>query len=134
MPLYALAFMIFTMANVGLPGTSGFIGEFLTIVGAFQNNSWVAFFAATGVILSAGYALWLYRRVVFGNIEKPSLAHITDMTPREAAALIPLIILTILFGVFPSPILDVFGASVESLMAGVQKSLAAAGSITAAGL
>jgi NADH-quinone oxidoreductase subunit M len=94
----------------------------------------VAFFAATGVILSAGYALWLYRRVVFGNIEKPSLAHITDMTPREAAALIPLIILTILFGVFPSPILDVFGASVESLMAGVQKSLAAAGSITAAGL
>jgi NADH-quinone oxidoreductase subunit M len=134
MPLYALTLMIFTMANVGLPGTSGFIGEFLTIVGAFQNNSWVAFFAATGVILSAGYALWLYRRVVFGNIEKPSLAHITDMTPREAAALIPLIILTILFGVFPSPILDVFGASVESLMAGVQKSLAAAGSITAAGL
>jgi NADH-quinone oxidoreductase subunit M len=134
MPLYALTFMVFTMANVGLPGTSGFIGEFLTILGAFQNNTWVAFFAATGVILSAAYALWLYRRVVFGNLEKPSLAHITDMTPREAAALIPLIILTILFGVFPSPILDVFGASVEGLMAGVQKSLAAAGAIQAAGL
>jgi NADH-quinone oxidoreductase subunit M len=125
MPLYALTFMVFTMANVGLPGTSGFIGEFLTLAGAFQNNTWVAFLAATGVILSAGYALWLYRKVIFG---------ITDMTPREAAALIPLILLTILFGVFPSPILDVFGASVESLMAGVQKSLAAAGAITAAGL
>ncbi|HKT55029.1 MAG TPA: NADH-quinone oxidoreductase subunit M, partial [Caulobacteraceae bacterium] len=95
MPLYALTLMVFTMANVGLPGTSGFIGEFLTIVGAFQNNTWVSFFAATGVILSAGYALWLYRRVVFGKLEKASLAHITDMTPREAAALIPLILLTI---------------------------------------
>jgi NADH-quinone oxidoreductase subunit M len=134
MPLYALTFMVFTMANVGLPGTSGFIGEFLTIVGAFQNNTWVSFFAATGVILSAGYALWLYRRVVFGKLEKPSLAYITDMTPREAAGLIPLIALTILFGIFPSPILDVFGSSVESLMAGITKSLAAAGTITSAGL
>jgi NADH-quinone oxidoreductase subunit M len=134
MPLYALTLMVFTMANVGLPGTSGFVGEFLTIVGAFQNNTWVSFFAATGVILSASYALWLYRRVVFGKLEKVSLAHITDMTPREAAALIPLILLTILFGVFPSPILDVFGASVEGLMAGVQKSLAAAATIQSAGL
>jgi NADH-quinone oxidoreductase subunit M len=134
MPLYALTFMVFTMANVGLPGTSGFVGEFLTILGAFQNNTWVAFLAATGVILSAAYALWLYRRVIFGKLEKPSLAHIADMTPREAAALIPLMILTILFGVFPSPILDVFGASVEGLMASVQKSLAAAGAIRAAGL
>jgi NADH-quinone oxidoreductase subunit M len=135
MPLYALTFMVFTLANVGLPGTSGFIGEFLTIVGAFQNNTWVSFFAATGVILSASYALWLYRRVIFGKLEKASLAHITDMTPREAAALIPLIVLTILFGVLPSPVLDVFGASVEGLMAGVQKSLAAAAAtIQSAGL
>ncbi len=134
MPLYALTFMVFTMANVGLPGTSGFVGEFLTLMGAFQNNTWVAFFATTGVILSAGYALWLYRRVVFGKLEKASLKHITDMTPREAVALVPLIVLTIFFGVYPSPILDVFGASVESLMAGVNKSLAAAGAITAAGL
>ncbi|MBK1866238.1 NADH-quinone oxidoreductase subunit M [Taklimakanibacter albus] len=134
MPLYALTFMVFTMANVGLPGTSGFVGEFLTLMGAFQNNTWVAFFATTGVILSAGYALWLYRRVVFGKLEKASLKHITDMTPREALALVPLIVLTIFFGVYPSPILDVFGASVESLMAGVNKSLAAAGAITAAGL
>jgi NADH-quinone oxidoreductase subunit M len=134
MPLYALTFMVFTMANVGLPGTSGFVGEFLTLMGAFQNNTWVAFFATTGVILSAGYALWLYRRVVFGKLEKASLKHITDMTPREALALVPLIVLTIFFGVYPSPILDVFGASVESLMAGVNKSLAAAGAITAVGL
>ncbi len=134
MPLYALTFMVFTMANVGLPGTSGFVGEFLTLMGAFQNNTWVAFFATTGVILSAGYALWLYRRVVFGKLEKTSLKHITDMTPREALALVPLIVLTIFFGVYPSPILDVFGASVESLMAGVNKSLAAAGAITAVGL
>jgi len=134
MPLYALTFMVFTMANVGLPGTSGFVGEFLTLMGAFQNNTWVAFFATTGVILSAGYALWLYRRVVFGKLERANLKHITDMTPREALALVPLIVLTIFFGVYPSPILDVFGASVESLMAGVNKSLAAAGAITAAGL
>ena len=134
MPFYALALMVFTLANVGLPGTSGFIGEFLTLVGAFQNNTWVAFFAATGVILSASYALWLYRRVIFGNLEKPSLRHITDITPREAVALVPLILLTIFFGVYPSPILDVFGSSVEGLMAGIQKSLAAAGAITAAGL
>ena len=73
MPLYAVAFMVFTMANVGLPGTSGFIGEFLTLLGAFQANSWVAFFATTGVILSAAYALYLYRRVIFGELEKPSL-------------------------------------------------------------
>ena len=134
MPLYAFTFMVFTMANVGLPGTSGFVGEFLTLLGAFQNNTWVAFFATTGVILSAAYALWLYRRVVFGELEKPCLAHIPDMTPREVAALAPLVVLTIFFGVYPAPILDVFGASVESLMAGVQKSLAAAGTITAAGL
>src|SRR5690349_16665007 len=133
MPLYAFTFMVFTMANVGLPGTSGFVGEFLTLLGAFQNNTWVAFLATTGVILSAAYALWLYRRVIFGKLEKASLKHITDMTPREAVALVPLILLTIFFGVYPAPILDVFGASVESLMAGVNKSLAAAGAITAAG-
>ncbi len=76
MPLYAFTFMLFTMANVGLPGTSGFVGEFLVLLGTFQNNTWVAFFATTGVILSACYALWLYRRVVFGKLEKSSLAHI----------------------------------------------------------
>ena len=73
MPLYAVALMVFTMANVGLPGTSGFVGEFLTLLGAFRANPWVAFFATTGVILSACYALWLYARVMFGPLEKPSL-------------------------------------------------------------
>jgi NADH-quinone oxidoreductase subunit M len=127
MPLYASVFMLFTMANVGLPGTSGFVGEFLTLLGAFANNTWVAFFATTGVILSAGYALWLYRRVVFGALEKPALAHMPDMTPRELLTLAPLAILTILFGVYPAPILDIFAASVENLLTGLQ-------SVQAAGL
>jgi NADH-quinone oxidoreductase subunit M len=120
MPLYAFTFMIFTMANVGLPGTSGFIGEFLTLLGAFQVNTWVAFLATTGVILSACYALWLYARVVFGPLEKPVLAHIPDMSPRELAALGPLVVLTIFFGVYPAPILDVLGTSVENLMKSLQ--------------
>jgi NADH-quinone oxidoreductase subunit M len=120
MPLFAFTFMVFTMANVGLPGTSGFIGEFLTLLGAFQVNTWVASLATTGVILSACYALWLYARVMFGALEKSSLAHIADMTPRELAALGPLVVLTVFFGVYPAPILDVLGASVENLMKSMQ--------------
>jgi NADH-quinone oxidoreductase subunit M len=117
MPLYAFVFMFFTMANVGLPGTSGFVGEFLTLLGTFQDNTWVAFFATTGVILSACYALWLYRRVVLGKMEKSSLAHIVDMTPRELACMAPLLILTLFFGVYPTPLLNVFGAPVEAILA-----------------
>ena len=83
MPIYAAVFMVFTLANVGLPGTSGFVGEFLTLVGAFRVNTWVAFLAATGVILSAGYALWLYRRVVFGELDKDSLKAILDLSPAR---------------------------------------------------
>ncbi len=116
MPLYAAIFMLFTMANVGLPGTSGFVGEFLSLLGTFQNNTWVAFFATTGVILSACYALWLYRRVVLGAMEKSSLAHIVDITPRELACLAPLVVLTVFFGIYPSPLLDVFGAPVEGIL------------------
>ncbi len=125
MPLYAFTFMVFTMANVGLPGTSGFIGEVLTLTGAFQVNSWVALFATTGIILSAGYALWLYRRIIFGALEKESLKSITDMNWREAAVLIPLVVLTIGFGVYPAPILDVFSVSVDNLISNYQASLAA---------
>jgi NADH-quinone oxidoreductase subunit M len=125
MPLYAFTFMVFTMANVGLPGTSGFVGEFLSLVGTFSANSWVAFLATSGVILSAAYALWLYRRVIFGPLEKPSLQYIVDMTPREFATLGPLIVLTILFGVYPPPILDVLGASVEGLLTGLKSVQAA---------
>ncbi len=117
MPLYAFCFMVFTMANVGLPGTSGFVGEFLSLLGAFRLNTWVALFATTGVILSAAYALWLYRRVIFGKLEKPSLANILDLTPRETAVLAPLVILTILFGVYPKPVMDVTAVSVDKLIA-----------------
>ena len=116
MPAYALIFMLFTMANVGLPGTSGFIGEFLTLVGVFQVNTWVATVAATGVILSAAYALWLYRRVVLGDLIKESLKSITDMTVRERAIFAPLIVMTILLGVYPSLVTDVIGPSVEALI------------------
>lgn len=125
MPLYAVAFMIFTLANVGLPGTSGFIGEFLTLIGAFRVNSWVAFFATTGVILSAAYALYLYRRVIFGVLDKPSLAAILDLSGREVALLAPLVALTIYYGFHPQPILDSSVASVEALIRGYDQALAA---------
>jgi NADH-quinone oxidoreductase subunit M len=116
MPLYALVFMVFTMANVGLPGTSGFIGEFMTLLGTFKVSLPTAFFATTGVILSAAYALWLYRKVVFGALVKPSLASIKDLTARECLTLLPLVALTILFGVYPKPVLDMSAASVQQLV------------------
>jgi len=134
MPLYAFTFMVFTMANVGLPGTSGFVGEFLSLMGAFRSNTWVAFFATTGVILSAGYALWLYRRVVFGKLEKASLMHLPDMTPRELMTLGPLIVLTVFFGAYPAPILDIFGASVENLIKPLQQAAMAAETLATAAL
>ncbi len=117
MPIYATVFMVFTMANVGLPGTSGFIGEFLTIIATFGRNSWVALFAATGVILSASYALWLYRRVIFGALEKDSLKGLLDLNGREMASLIPLLLLTLLFGIWPQPILDACNAAVGAIVA-----------------
>ena len=120
MPWYAVVFMVFTMANIGLPGTSGFVGEFLTLIAAFKANTWVAFFAATGVILSASYALWLYRKVIFGALEKESLKAITDLSFREKAILVPLIVVTILFGVYPLPILDLTAASVDHLVTKVE--------------
>ncbi|MEM1161812.1 MAG: NADH-quinone oxidoreductase subunit M [Pseudomonadota bacterium] len=116
MPAYALIFMLFTMANVGLPGTSGFVGEFLTLMGIFQVNTWVALFACTGVILSAAYALWLYRRVVMGELIKESLKSITDMTQREKMIFAPLVVMTILLGVYPALILDIIGPSVGALV------------------
>ncbi len=116
MPLYALVFMVFTMANVGLPGTSGFVGEFMTLLGTFKVSIPTATFATLGVILSAGYALWLYRKVVFGALTKPSLASIKDLTWRESLLLFPLVALTILFGVYPKPVLDMSAASVQQLV------------------
>lgn len=117
MPRFAVLFMLFTMANVGLPGTSGFVGEFLTLLGAFKANTWVAIGATTGVILSAAYALWLYREVVFGTITKPEVSALKDITPREIALLVPLAILVVVFGVYPMPILNMSNATVEALIA-----------------
>ncbi len=126
MPNYAVVFMIFTLANVGLPGTSGFVGEFMTLVGAFMANSWVAIFATTGVVLSAAYALWLYRRVVFGALEKESLRDILDLSAREKLLLYPLVVLVILFGFYPNFIFDVTQASVENLVTNYQEAIKSA--------
>jgi NADH-quinone oxidoreductase subunit M len=116
MPLYAACFMVFTLANVGLPGTSGFIGEFLTMLGAFLHNNWIAIFATTGIILSAAYALYLYRRIVFGALVKPSLQAIQDLTAREVAILAPLVVITIAMGIYPKPVFDVTTAAVTKLI------------------
>ena len=116
MPAYALIFMLFTMANVGLPGTSGFVGELLTLIGVFQVNIWVALFATFGVVLSAAYALWLYRRVVFGDLIKVSLKSINDLDRRERLLFTPLILATVIFGVYPNFILDIIGPSVSALV------------------
>jgi len=126
MPKYAVVFLIFTMANVGLPGTSGFVGEFLTLLGVFQVNTWVALFATTGVILSAGYALWLYRRVVFGALEKENLKTILDLDMREKAIIYPLVALVIFYGVYPMPIFDATSASVDALIENYNAALEAA--------
>ena len=131
MPAYALIFMLFTMANVGLPGTSGFVSEFLTLMGIFQENTWVAMFATTGVILSAAYALWLYRRVVMGDLIKESLKSITDMTIRERAIFAPLVVMTILLGIYPALVLDLIGPSVTALVANYDTALLDSGVTTA---
>jgi len=131
MPVYAFAFMVFTLANVGLPGTSGFIGEFLTLLGTFRVNNWVATLATLGTILSAAYALWLYRRVIFGRLTKSSLMHIRDIGWREMLVLAPLVILTIVFGVYPKPVLDVSAVSVTQLIDNFQH---AVGGVRAAAL
>ncbi|HEY8948201.1 MAG TPA: NADH-quinone oxidoreductase subunit M [Rhizomicrobium sp.] len=116
MPIYAACLMVFTLANVGLPGTGGFVGEFLTMLGAFRVNTWVAIFAATGVILSAAYMLYLYWRVIFGKLVKPSLKAIQDLTAREIAILVPLVVATIIMGVYPNFVFKVTSASVAHLL------------------
>ena len=125
MPAYALVFLFFTMANVGLPGTSGFIGEFLTLMGIFQVDTWVAFVATSGVILSAAYALWLYRRVTLGALVKESLKTISDMTRRERAIFAPLVIMTLLLGVYPKVVTDITGPAVGALVTQVRAAVPA---------
>jgi NADH-quinone oxidoreductase subunit M len=127
MPAYAAVFLLFTMANVGLPGTSGFVGEFLTLAGVFQVNTWVAAVACTGVILSAGYALWLYRRVVLGPMLRDSLRGIMDMTGREKAIFAPLVVMTILLGVYPALVTDIISPAVDAMLEPVQEAQAAFG-------
>ncbi|MDP3116847.1 MAG: NADH-quinone oxidoreductase subunit M [Phenylobacterium sp.] len=117
MPWYAAIFLLFTMGNVGLPGTSGFVGEILTMAGAYQASTWAAIVAASGVILSAVYALSLYRRVVFGEITNPALAEIKDLNWREVAIFAPLIIGTLYLGIYPAAVFDITQASVDNLVA-----------------
>ncbi len=126
MPLYAAAFMVFTLANVALPGTSGFVGEFLTLIGTFKVSIWTATLATIGTILSAAYALWLYRKVIFGVLDKPRLAAIKDLDYREIVTLGPLAVLTILFGIFPQPVLNLSAAAVTQLLENYNKALSAA--------
>ena len=126
MPVYATVFMLFMLASVGLPGTSGFVGEFLVLAGAFQANTWVATLAATGLILGAAYMLWLYRRVIFGQLTKEGLRSILDLSPREIAVFAPLVLVVMWMGVYPTSFLDVMHVSVTNLIDNYQTALAAA--------
>jgi NADH-quinone oxidoreductase subunit M len=126
MPKYALVFMIFTLASVGLPGLSGFVGEILVLVGAYQANTWVAFFATTGLILGAAYALWLYRRVIFGELTKEDLKSILDLDWREIAIFAPLVLMTVWMGVYPASFLDLIAPSVDKLIANYQTAIGGA--------
>jgi NADH-quinone oxidoreductase subunit M len=126
MPNYALIFMIFMLASVGLPGTSGFVGEFLVIVGAFQANAWVALLAASGMVLGAAYMLWLYRRVIFGVVRKPELKSLLDVSWREKLVFAPLIVLVFWMGIYPSSFIDIMAPSVEKLIADFDADIAAA--------
>ena len=132
MPIYAFTFMVFMMASVGLPGTGGFVGEVLVLVGVFQVDTWVAALATTGLILGAVYMLWLYRRVIFGLLEKEDLRTIADMNRREIAVFAPLLVVTILMGVWPAPFLDVMHLAVEGMVGDMQASIRAAAEQAAA--
>src|SRR3954454_20276414 len=116
MPWYAPVFMLVTMGNGGLPATSGFVGEILTMTGAYGASTWTAVIAATGVILSAVYALSLYRRVVFGELTNPKLAGITDLDWREVAIFAPLIAGTLILGVYPNYVFNLTQSSVDHLV------------------
>jgi NADH-quinone oxidoreductase subunit M len=132
MPKYAAVFMLMTMASVGLPGTAGFVGEFLVLLGVFQVNSWVAFFAATGLVLGAAYMLYLYRRVIFGKLTRDDLKSIMDLSPREVLMFAPLVVVVIWMGVYPSSFLDPVHASVAKLIDNYELARAAANGLSVA--
>jgi NADH-quinone oxidoreductase subunit M len=127
MPKYAAVFMLFMLASVGLPGTSGFVGEILIMVGAFKANTWVAALIATGMILGAAYMLYLYRRVIFGALTKDSLKSMTDLNWREVAVFAPLVLVVLWMGIYPASFLGPIEVSVANLIADYNSALAAAG-------
>ena len=131
MPKYAFVFMLFMLASVGLPGTSGFVGEFLIMLGAFEVSTWVAFLIATGMVLGAAYMLYLYRRIIFGELTKDDLKSILDLNAREIAIFAPLVVLVLWMGIYPAPFLDMISASVANLVDNYHGALAAAESGTA---
>ena len=116
MPRYAFVFMFFTLASLGLPGLSGFVGEFLVIIGTFKANTWVAFLATTALITGAAYGLWLYRKIIFGELTKESLKAILDMNRREVAVFLPLVLITLWMGVYPASFLEPMAPAVDKLI------------------
>ena len=126
MPGYALIFLVFTMASIGLPGTSGFIGEFMVLVGALEVNFWVALLGSTGMILGAAYMLWLYRRMIFGSITRDDLRAILDLSPREIGLFVPLVALTLWMGIYPSSFTVFFDATVGAMVEQHSAAIAAA--------
>ncbi|PPR56192.1 MAG: hypothetical protein CFH10_02354, partial [Alphaproteobacteria bacterium MarineAlpha4_Bin2] len=126
MPVYAFVFLLFALASVGLPGTSGFVGEILVLVGAFEANTWVAALIAIGMVLGAAYMLYLYRRVIFGELTKDHLKDILDLDRREVAVFAPLVIIVLWMGIYPASFLDVMNASVTNLVNEYNTALTAA--------
>jgi NADH-quinone oxidoreductase subunit M len=124
MPHYAFVFMVFMLASVGLPGTSGFVGEILVLIGAFQVNTWVALFTASGMVLGAAYMLWLYRRVIFGQLVKDHLQAILDLSLREKLVFAPLILLVLWMGIYPLSFLNPMSDSVKNLIQGYKQAAA----------
>jgi NADH-quinone oxidoreductase subunit M len=120
MPRYAFCFMVFMLASIGLPGTSGFIGEFLSLLGAFRVNTWVAFFATTGMILSAAYMLYLYRRIVFGVITKDDVRAMLDLHWREIVVFVPMILVVLWMGIYPDTFLRPLQPTIGNLIESVQ--------------
>ncbi len=120
MPKYAAIFMFFTMASIGLPATSGFVGEFLVLLGTFKANVWVCALAATGVVLGAAYALWLYARVVFGEVKNEEVKSMQDVSGRELTLFIPVVILVLLLGIYPKPVLTAMEPALAKLISQVE--------------
>lgn len=132
MPVYAVVFMIFMLGSVGLPGTSGFVGEFLVLIGAFKASTFVALLASTGLVLGAAYMLYMYRRIIFGKMVHEDLKNILDLNKREIAIFIPLIAVVMWMGIYPEPILDVFRVSITNLIDNYQLALSGSDAVITA--